>query len=104
MSWGKPTTLQAGERPVVEEHRDGYGSASIGDADTLSRFELGGKRPHDIYVSIRLRCRVALYYLGVGRMAARIDWEDSMLTGTPGEAGDSITIYVRENGEKQAEP
>jgi hypothetical protein len=45
---------------------------------------------------------VAIHYLGIARMAARVDWQDFsqwgeqtwMLTGTPGEAaGDCITIY-----------
>ncbi len=79
-----------------------YGSVFIRDADTLSRFELAGKRPQDIYVSIRLSGRVVLSYLGIGRMAARIDWQDYSqwgeqvwkLSGTPGEGG-SITIYER---------
>jgi hypothetical protein len=67
----------------------------ISERDTLNRFTLAGHSPKAIRVFPR---GVSFYYLGEGRLAARISWENSsysgeprwVLTGTPGDTPGNV--------------
>ena len=73
---------------------------STRDKGTLNQFVLLGKTPELIDIFPR---RVTVHYLGVQRLAARIDWQDYSqwgdptwkLTGTPCDTTGYIVIYQR---------